>query len=265
MSSFGLQGKLVLVTGAARGVGAATAKKFALNGANVILVDIIEDVLQQTVRKVKQEFPNVTVVGEVCDVSKLEDVENLGERVKRQFPQSIDVLVNNAAIVRIQDYVDITEEDFQKVISTNLFSVHWMIKTFTKEAIEQKRPMAIVNISSITTISGMAMLAHYVTAKSGILGLTKTLAKELGKYNIRVNAIKPGFVDTPMNNHLTAENRADICEKTPLGRIAPPEEIANVIVFYGSDLASFCTGSLVDVNGGMSCISSSLHLIAFTY
>lgn len=98
----------------------------------------------------------------------------------------------------------------------------------------------------------MATLSGYVASKSGIIGLTKVLAKELGKHNIRVNAVIPGFVDTPMNDHLGPESRENICKQTPLGRISKPEEIANVILFLGSDLASFCTASLIDVNGGMT-------------
>ncbi|CAD5234392.1 unnamed protein product [Bursaphelenchus xylophilus] len=227
MTAFGLEGKLALVTGAAQGIGAATTRKFAEHGANVILVDIKEDVLKNTAQEIQKDFPNLKIIAEVCDVSQKREVDALAERVEKIFPQSIDALVNNAAIVNISPYLELKEEDFDKVLATNLKSVHVVTQVFAKQAVAQKRPLAVVNLSSITTNAGMAQIAPYVVAKEGINGLTKVLAKELGKYNIRVNSIKPGFVDTPMNAHLNDASRADIARQTPLGRMAPPEEIAN--------------------------------------
>ncbi|CAD5234391.1 unnamed protein product [Bursaphelenchus xylophilus] len=252
MTTFGLEGKLALVTGAARGIGAATARKFAEHGANVILVDLRREELTETAEKLKDGFPNLNIEPEICDVSKKSEVDALAERLDKKFPHTIDILVNNAAILLVKQYLDVTDYEFENVLSVNLKSVHWVTQEFAKRAVAQKRPMSVINLSSITTNAGMLELSPYVAAKDGINGLTKVLARELGQYNIRVNAIKPGFVDTPMNTHLDEKYRAEVAKKTPLGRWAKPEEIANVIVFFASDLAGFCTCSFVDVNGGMS-------------
>ncbi|CAD5222564.1 unnamed protein product [Bursaphelenchus xylophilus] len=252
MTSFGLEGKLALVTGSAQGIGAATARKFAEHGANVILVDLNENVVKKTAEGIQKDFPNQKIVAEVCDVTQKKEVDALVARIEKQFPKSIDALVNNAAICKFTPYLEIKEEEWDKIIATNLKSVHLVTQAFAKQAVAQKRPLAVVNLSSITTNAGMVELAHYVATKDGINGLTKVLAKELGPYNIRVNAVKPGWVETPMTAHLDDAARAEIARGTPLGRMAKPEDIANVIVFFASDLASFCTASFVDVNGGVT-------------
>ncbi|CAD5205553.1 unnamed protein product [Bursaphelenchus okinawaensis] len=248
----GLKGKNVVITGAAQGIGAATAKKFAELGANVVLVDINEQALNSTVQTIQQEFPSIKVVPSVLNVSQKANVDELVKNIEKILPEGMDVVVNNAGTISKGVYIDVTEEDFVRVMNNNLMSTHFVSQAFSRQAIQLNKPLSIVNISSLATTSGQPNIASYIASKSAIEGLTKGLAKELGKHKIRVNAVKPGVIDTPINQQIPAQYKQMFLMQTPLDRVGEAEEVANCVAFLASDASSFVTGAMLDISGGLS-------------
>jgi 3-oxoacyl-[acyl-carrier protein] reductase len=238
----GLSGKKVLITGAASGIGRATAQRFYEEGAELILNDIAP--LERTDLQVA--FPErMTYVQ--ADVSR---PEGLAALEKAARAGGLDVLVNNAGITRDKSLAKLAPEDWDQVIAVNLTAVFRLCQLAAAIMKEQKRGV-ILNAASVVAHYGNFGQANYVATKAGVIGLTKTLARELGRSGIRVNAVAPGFILTDMVRKVPQENLDAIANNTPLKRLGQPEEIASAYAFLASDDASYITGAVIDVNGGL--------------
>ncbi|SDB94187.1 3-oxoacyl-[acyl-carrier-protein] reductase [Williamwhitmania taraxaci] len=243
-----LNGKTALITGGARGIGKAISLKFAEQGANIAFTDLVEDENFQNTEKELRAF-GVKVKGFVSDASKFEDSQKLVDGVVKEFG-SIEILVNNAGITRDTLLLRMTEEQWDLVINVNLKSVFNLTKAVQGIMLKKKNG-SIINMSSVVGLSGNAGQANYSASKAGIIGFTKSIAKELGSRNIRCNAIAPGFIITEMTHKLPEDVRNEWVSKIPLRRGGTPEDVANVCVFLGSELSSYVTGQVIPVCGGM--------------
>jgi 3-oxoacyl-[acyl-carrier protein] reductase len=243
-----LKGKTVLVTGGARGIGRSIVKTCAAQGANVAFSDLNED---DNFRSLVAEISatGVKCIGYVSDASKYDSANELIDKVVADF-QTIDVMVNNAGITRDALLMRMTEEQWDLVINVNLKSVFNMTKAVQKVMLKQ-RSGSIVNITSVVGVGGNAGQANYSASKAGMIGFTKSVAKELGSRNVRCNAIAPGFIETEMTASLPEEVKNGWYEKIPLKRGGKPEDVANAVVFLGSDLSSYISGQVILVCGGM--------------
>lgn len=239
-----LAGKIALITGGSTGIGRATAIKFVQEGAQVIIADINEG----------QGSPAASELGEnvkfhAANVADSESVASLFDFIKEKYGR-LDVLVNNAGIVRDSTLKKLTEEDFDKVIDVNLKGV--FLCTKRAEELMRENGGAILNASSVVAHYGNFGQTNYVAAKSGVIGMTKVWARELGKNNIRVNAVAPGFIQTNMIASVPDKVLDIMAEKVPLNRLGRPEDIANIYCFLASDEASYITGAVFNVDGGMT-------------
>lgn len=246
-----LKGKAVIITGARRGMGKADALAFAENGAKVVVADISQEECQLVVDEIEKNGGEGLAVK--CDVSNEKEVEEMIKKTVEKFGK-VDILVNNAGICQFKPFLELTEDEWKKTLDINLKGYFFCAKAAAKEMAKQKSG-AIVNITSVVMGQigmGMAGLAHYSASKGGIAALTKTLALELAPYNIRVNAIAPGAIDTPMTASVKEDSK--ILEQTlamiPMRRMGKPEEIAKAVLFLSSDDSSYITGSIVVVDGG---------------
>ena len=240
--------KNAIITGAARGIGKSIAMKFASEGANVAIIDIApDDILNETVNEISGF--NIVCKGYNADVTNAQQVETIINEIVKDFGK-IDILVNNAGITRDNLLIRMKEEDWDKVINVNLKSVFVMSKAIQPFMIHQ-RSGTIINISSVVGIAGNVGQTNYSASKAGIIGFTKSLAKEIGSRNIRCNAIAPGFVETEMTKQLHEEIIKQYTQIIPLKRPAKPEDIANTAVFLASDMSSYITGQVIHVCGGM--------------
>ncbi|WP_169983670.1 glucose 1-dehydrogenase [Microbispora sp. H10836] len=245
-------GKFAVVTGAARGIGAAIARRLAAEGAAVACVDLTADRCASIVDEITVTGGRAVAFG--CDVSDSAQVEALVPGVMAEFGR-IDVLVNNAGLTRDNLLFRMSEEDWDKVVDVNLKGVFLMSRAVQKHMVEQ-RSGAIVNLSSRSALGNRGQ-ANYSAAKAGIQGLTATMAIELGPFGVRVNAVAPGYVATPMTEATAVrlgvtpeEHQATMAQAVPLRRVAQPTEIASVVAFFASDDASYVTGQTLYVNGG---------------
>ncbi|MGI6339810.1 MAG: 3-oxoacyl-[acyl-carrier-protein] reductase [Bacteroidales bacterium] len=243
-----LEGKTALITGASRGIGKAIALRFAKEGASIALTNIVEDDEFLTALKEIKAL-NVDVKGYISNASDFTDSQNVINEVIRDFGK-IDILVNNAGITRDTLLMRMTEDQWDSVIAVNLKSVFNLTKAVLQPMLKQ-RSGSIINMSSVVGISGNAGQANYSASKAGIIGFTKSTAKELGSRNIRCNAIAPGFIITEMTDKLPAEVKSDWINKIPLRRGGTPEDVANTALFLASDLSSYITGQIIQVCGGM--------------
>lgn len=242
-----LKGRIVLVTGAGMGIGKAIATTFAKQGADVVVNDLNEENLNE----VSKEIENLgrKAVKAVGDISKHDDVEQVIQKAIREFGR-LDVLVNNAGISPKQKISEISEQDFMKVIDINLKGTFLCSKA-AMEFMKSQKYGKIVNLSSATGLQGSVISgAHYSSSKAGIIGLTKTFARELAPYNVLVNAIAPGRIITPMGLGADPEKNRKVLEQVPLGRMGTAEEVANAALFLASDLSSYITGVCLNVTGG---------------
>ena len=246
-----LKGKAVIITGARRGMGKADALAFAENGAKVVVADISQEECQLVVDEIEKNGGEGLAVK--CDVSNEKEVEEMIKKTVKKFGK-VDILVNNAGICQFKPFLELTEDEWKKTLDINLKGYFFCAKAAGKEMAKQKSGV-IVNIASVVMGQigmGMAGLAHYSASKGGIAALTKTLALELAPYNIRVNAIAPGAIDTPMAASVKEDSK--ILEQTsamiPMRRMGKPEEIAKAVLFLASDDSSYMTGSIVVVDGG---------------
>lgn len=246
-----LKGKVAIITGARRGMGKADALALAKNGAKVVVADISQEECQIVVEEIKKIGGEAMAVK--CDVTNEKEIEEMVRKTVEKFGQ-VDILVNNAGICEFKPFLEMTEDEWKKTLDINLKGYFLCAKAAAKEMVKQKRGV-IVNIASVAMGQigkGMAGLAHYSASKGGIAALTKTLALELAPYNIRVNAIAPGAIDTPMA--AAAKTDPKMLEATlnmiPLHRMGKPEEIASTVLFLSSDASSYITGSIVVVDGG---------------
>ena len=243
-----LENKTALITGASRGIGRRHALLFAENGANIIFTDLRED---DNSRSLVEEL---TAKGAKCrfvaaDVSDYQQTTDIVKIVEQEFGR-LDVLVNNAGITRDNLILRMSPNDWDAVIMTNLKSVYNYCKAFTPMMLKQ-RSGSIINISSIVAINGNAGQCNYAAAKAGILGFTRSLAKELGSRNVRCNAVAPGFIETPMTQKLSPEARQHWMDQIPLHRGGTDQDVARVSLFLASELAEYVTGQVICCDGGL--------------
>jgi 3-oxoacyl-[acyl-carrier-protein] reductase len=240
--------KVVFVTGGSRGIGKAIALKYAQNGYNVV-INYVSD--KTNVEELQKEFTklNVECLIEKADVSKSEEVEKIVKKAIEKF-NKIDVLVNNAGITRDGLLMRMKEEDFDKVIEINLKGTFLITKSVIPYMLK-KRDGKIINLASVVGVTGNAGQCNYSASKAGIIGFTKSIAKELASRNIRANAIAPGFIDTDMTSILSDEVKDSINVQIPMKRMGTTQEIANVAYFLGCEESSYITGQVINIDGGM--------------
>ena len=244
-----LEGKTALITGASRGIGKAIARKFAREGASIAVTNIVEDEeFLNTIDQIKSET-NAQIKGYISNAASFEDSQRVVNEIINDFGK-IDILVNNAGITRDTLLMRMSEDQWDAVITVNLKSVFNLTKAVIQPMLKAKKG-SIVNMSSVVGVSGNAGQSNYSASKAGILGFTKSVAKELGSRNIRSNAIAPGFIITEMTENLPPDIKSDWISKIPLKRGGTPEDVANTALFLASDLSSYITGQTIHVCGGM--------------
>lgn len=243
-----LTGKTAIVTGGSRGIGRAIALCLAEEGANVAVIYAGNTAAAEETQKAIAEKGGQAIAFQ-CDVANEDAVTAMMKQVKEQFG-SIDILVNNAGITRDGLLMRMKTSDWQAVLDTNLTGTFFCTKAVTKIMMKQ-RSGAIVNLTSVVGLTGNAGQANYAAAKSGIIGFTKSVAKELASRGIRVNAVAPGCIDTDMTAVLSDAVKDEMLKTIPLGRVAQPEEVAKAVLFLVSDCASYITGQVLNVDGGM--------------
>ena len=236
--------KVILVTGASRGIGNNIAKKLAYE--NIVIANYNKSKEKAISLKQELEKENINIDIIKADVSSRKEVKEMVNQIIDKYGK-IDVLINNAGISQYKLFTDITDDEWEEVMSVNLKSNFIVTQEVVKNMISNKKGL-IINISSICGVTGAAMEVAYSTSKAGIIGLTKSLAKELGPSNIRVNAIAPGMIDTDMNSKFSDEEINDIKEEIPLEKIGKPEEISKCIEWLLED--NYTTGQVISINGG---------------
>lgn len=244
-----LEGKTALITGAARGIGKAIALKFASEGANIAFTDLVID------EKGKATEAEISAYGVKCkgyasNAANFEESHQVVDQVTKDFGR-IDILVNNAGITKDGLMMRMSEQQWDAVINVNLKSAFNFVHAVTPVMMRQKSGN-IINMSSVVGVSGNAGQANYSASKAGMIGLAKSIAKELGSRNIRANAIAPGFIITDMTGQLSEEVRKEWEKQIPLRRGGTPEDVANVALFLASDLSSYVSGQVIHVCGGMN-------------
>ncbi|MFD4489571.1 3-oxoacyl-[acyl-carrier-protein] reductase [Lysinibacillus fusiformis] len=243
-----LEGKVVVVTGASRGIGRAIALKLADEGAKVVVNYSGSQAKAEEVVAIIQEGGGEAIAVQ-ASVSQTEEVTALMDTAVKTFG-SLDILVNNAGITRDNLLMRMKEDEWDDVLDTNLKGVFLCTKAVTRQMMKQ-RAGRIINISSIVGVAGNAGQANYVAAKAGVIGLTKTTAKELASRNILVNAIAPGFIETEMTNQLPEDIKQGMLTQIPLAKLGQPEDIAKAVVFLASEDANYMTGQTLHIDGGM--------------
>ena len=243
-----LTGKVALVTGASRGIGQATAIDLAKAGADIV-VNFIgnEAVAQETVEAI--EALGRKAIKIKADVGNADDVQAMVDEAIAAFGH-IDILVNNAGITRDGLLIRMKDSDWDDVLNINLKGVYLVTKAVAKLMVKQ-RAGRIINMTSVSGVTGNVGQANYAAAKAGVIGFTKTCAKELAARGITVNAVAPGFIETAMTDLLPEKIKEGIAATVPFGRMGQPEEIASVVTFLASDFASYITGQVLNVDGGM--------------
>lgn len=244
-----LEGKVTLITGAARGIGKAIAMKFAQEGANVAFTDLNYD---DNMRATENELNDLGIKakGYASNAASFEDSEKLIDQVVNDF-ERIDVLVNNAGITRDNLLMRMQEQDWDIIMTVNLKSVFNLTKAVQRVMMKQ-RYGSIINMSSVVGVEGNAGQSNYSASKAGMIGFTKSIAQELGSRNIRCNAIAPGFIETEMTHQLKEDVREAWIKTIPLRRSGKPEDVADVAAYLASDMSSYVTGQVINVCGGMS-------------
>ncbi|HDI83869.1 MAG TPA: 3-oxoacyl-[acyl-carrier-protein] reductase [candidate division WOR-3 bacterium] len=241
-----LEGRVSIITGGARGIGKAIAMELADAGSDIVIFDVLDEGVD-TAREIEKKGRKAGFYK--VDITDLDAVNSVVEKVLKEFGR-IDILVNNAGITRDTLLMRMEESDFDLVIKVNLKGTFNCTKAVLKPMMKA-RWGRIINISSIIGLMGNAGQANYAASKAGIIGFTKSVAKELGKRNITVNAIAPGFIRTPMTEKLSDEVKESYFKLIPLGRFGEPEDVAKVVRFLASDDAGYITGQVIQVDGGL--------------
>ena len=242
------EGKAALVTGASRGIGRAIALNLGKNGANVVVnYSGSKEKAEAVVEEIKSFGQEAIAVQ--ANVADTDDVKRMVKETIDTFG-SLDILVNNAGITRDNLLMRMKEEEFDQVIDTNLKGVFNCTKAVTRQMMKQ-RAGKIVNLASIVGVSGNPGQVNYVAAKAGVIGMTKSVAKELATRNVHVNAVAPGFISTEMTDELTDEQKQIMYDMIPLNRLGDPEDVANVVKFLASEESDYMTGQTIQVDGGM--------------
>ncbi len=242
-----LKDKVAIITGSARGIGKSIATLFARQGAKVVISDIADEIGEKTAQEIKELGGEAIYLH--CDVSDPEDAERLIRSTVESFGR-LDILVNNAGITRDSLLVRMKDEDWNRVISINLTGTFNCTRAAAKVMMRQ-RDGCIINIASVAGIMGNVGQVNYSASKAGVIGITKSAARELARRGVRVNAIAPGFIMTEMTAKLPEAERERILEMVPLGKPGTPEDVANVALFLASDAARYITGQVIRVDGGM--------------
>lgn len=243
-----LKDKVAIVTGGTRGIGRAIALKLADHGANIVINYRNSDKEAEELKGILEE-KGVKVLAVKCDISNFEDSKNLMDKCKEVFGK-IDILVNNAGITKDTLIMRMKEEDFDNVIDVNLKGTFNCAKHASAIMLKQ-RFGKIINMTSVVGIAGNAGQVNYAASKAGVIGLTKSLAKELGSRGITVNAVAPGFINTDMTASLSEKVKDEASKNIPLKRLGDPEDVANLVGFLASDAANYITGQVINVDGGM--------------
>jgi len=241
-----LEKKVVLITGASGGIGESLALSFAQEGTDLILWDIIEPkiALLDKIKNFSRE-----VLFQKVDMTKMEEVgKAMGENCEKL--KRLDVLINNAGITRDNLLLRMSEEDWETVMKVNLKGTFNCIKTASKFMMRQKYGK-IINIASVIGLIGNIGQSNYAASKAGILGLTKSAARELARFKINVNAIAPGYIDTPMTQKLPLKVKEEMLKNIPLGRFGKPDDVAKTAIFLASEESSYLTGQVIKVDGGL--------------
>ena len=242
-------GKVAIVTGSGRGIGKAIAVKLAENGATLVINDVGDSApAEQTVSEIKNL--NRQAMAVMADVSSSTDVSKMMETTIAAYGK-VDILVNNAGITRDQLTMKMTDEEWDKVLAIDLKSVFLCTRAVLRPMLKQ-RSGRIISMSSVVGIIGNAGQANYAAAKAGIIGFTKTIAKEVASRGITVNAVAPGFIDTPMTQVLPEERKQALMNNIPLGYLGTPRDIAETVAFLASEEARYITGQVISVDGGIS-------------
>ncbi|MFH5958375.1 3-oxoacyl-[acyl-carrier-protein] reductase [Clostridium perfringens] len=243
-----LKDKVAIVTGGTRGIGRAIALKLVDHGANIVINYRNSDKEAEELKAILEE-KGVKVLTVKCDISNFEDSKNLMDKCKEVFGK-IDILVNNAGITKDTLIMRMKEEDFDNVIDVNLKGTFNCAKHASAIMLKQ-RFGKIINMTSVVGIAGNAGQVNYAASKAGVIGLTKSLAKELGSRGITVNAVAPGFINTDMTASLSEKVKEEASKNIPLKRLGDPEDVANLVGFLASDAANYITGQVINVDGGM--------------
>ena len=242
-----LDGKIVLVTGATRGIGKAISLTLGKAGATVIGTATSEAGANNVSQMLDDE--KISGKGIVLDVTDNDQISKLDETIKKDFG-SVDILINNAGITRDNILLRMKEDEWENIINTNLSSIYKMSKSVLRGMIK-KRSGRIISITSVVGTMGNAGQSNYAAAKAGIIGFTKSLAREVGVRGITVNAIAPGFIETDMTDSLPQDQKEALASQIPIGRLGTADEVAQAVLFLAGDSGSYITGQTLHVNGGM--------------
>lgn len=243
-----IQNKNAIVTGGTRGIGREIAKTFAQNGANIAIN--YRSYNEETKNLIEElESFGVKVVAVKCDVTNEEEVSNFVKEVKDKF-ESIDILVNNAGITKDGLIMRMSEKDFDDVINVNLKGTFNTTKAVSSVMVKQRQGK-IINISSVVGVTGNAGQCNYAASKAGVIGFSKSVARELASRNVNVNVIAPGYINTDMTKVLPDKVKEEVIKTIPMKKIGDPKEIANLALFLSSNLSDYITGQVINVDGGM--------------
>lgn len=243
-----LKDKVTIITGAGRGIGQATAVKFVREGAKVVVCDIKQDWIDETVQKCKEAGGDA--FGHIADVRKMTSLETMVKATIDKWGR-VDCLVNNAGIVADAQLKNMTEDQFDNVIEINLKGVYNCTRAVVSKMLEQQSGV-ILNASSIVGLYGNFGQTNYAASKFGVIGMVKTWARELGRKGIRANAVCPGFIATSILGSIPDKVISALEDRVPMGRLGKPEEIANTFAFLASDEASYINGAVIEVSGGLT-------------
>lgn len=243
-----LKGKVAVVTGGSRGIGRAIAEKFAENGANLaIIATRATEEAKKFIEELKEKGVDARLY--TCDIKNPEEVESAAEEITSDFG-GVDILVNNAGITRDNILPSLSIMDIGDVIDVNLKGTMFVTRSFIRQFVRKKNGN-IINISSVVGLMGNKGQTNYAASKAGIIGFTKSVAKEYGRKNIRCNAVAPGFIATDMTDKLSPEQVQEINKQITLGRLGSPLDVAEMVLFLASDRSSYITGEVIKVDGGM--------------
>ena len=246
-----LKGKIAIITGARRGMGRSHALTLARAGAKVVVADISLEDCQKVVDEIKKAKGEALAVK--CNVTKKEEVEEMVKKAVEKFGK-VDILVNNAGICQFKPFLELTEEEWDRTLDINLKGYFLCAQAAAKEMVKQKSGV-IINIASVAMGQvgvGIPNIVHYCASKGGVVGMTEALAVELAPYNVRVNAIAPGMIETPMIDPIKKDPKVAeaMLARIPMKRVGKPEEVSNLVLFLASDASSYMTGSTVVIDGG---------------
>jgi len=248
---FKLKDKVAIITGARQGMGKTHALTLARAGAKVVVSDISLEDCEKVVKEIKKAGNKAMAIK--CDVSKKKEVDEMVKKTVEKWGR-VDILVNNAGICQFKPFLDLTEEEWDRTLNINLKGYFLCAQAVAKEMAKKKLGV-IVNIASVAMGQqgiGFSNIAHYCASKGGIVGMTEAMAVELAPYNIRVNAIAPGMIDTPMIDPITKNPKQEkaTLSRVPMNRVGKPQEVSNLVLFLASDQSSYMTGSTVVIDGG---------------